>query len=144
VALGLDDLSPYRTGAAMATHDTVLIVDDEAGVREILHEALSSYGYRVITAATVQEAESALQSLGVAETDLVIADINLTPAQNAHEGYALYQRWSARYPAPRFLLISGDPANQDLPDVRAGAVRFLAKPFEIDALLEVIWEILGR
>ena len=128
----------------MATHDTVLIVDDEAGVREILHEALSAYGYRVITAASVQEAERALQGLGVPETNLVITDINLTPAHNAHEGYALYQRWGALYPALRFILISGDPANHALPDVRSGAVRFLAKPFEIDALLEVVREVLGR
>jgi two-component system nitrogen regulation response regulator NtrX len=128
----------------MATHDTVLIVDDEVGVREILQEALSFFGYRVITAATVQEAEKALQSLGVAETNLVITDIHLTPAYNAQEGYALYQRWSARYPALHFILISGDSNIQELPDIRSGAVRFLAKPFEIDALLEAVQEVLGR
>ena len=128
----------------MATHDTVLIVDDEMGVREILYETLSFYGYRVVTAATVQEAENALQSPDMAETNLVIIDINLTPAQNAREGYALYQRWSALYPALRFILISGDPDNQELPDVRSGAVRFLAKPFEIDVLREVVRERLGR
>jgi DNA-binding NtrC family response regulator len=128
----------------MATHDTVLIVDDEMGVLEILHEALSFYGYRIITATTVQEAENALQSLGVAETNLVILDINLTPAQNAQEGYALYQRWSALYPALRFILISGDPHTQELPDIRSGAVRFLAKPFEIDVLFEVVREVLVR
>jgi DNA-binding NtrC family response regulator len=128
----------------MATHDTVLIVEDERGVREVLREALSFFGYRVITAATVQEAERALQSLGVAETNLVITDINLTPIHNAREGYALYQRWSALYPALRFILISGDPDNQELPDVRSGAVRFLAKPFETSGLLEVVREVLGK
>jgi DNA-binding NtrC family response regulator len=128
----------------MATHDTVLIVEDERGVREVLREALSFFGYRVITAATVQEAERALQSLGVAETNLVITDINLTPIHNAREGYALYQRWSALYPALRFILISGEPANQELPAIRSGAVRFLSKPFEISALFEVAREVLGR
>jgi DNA-binding NtrC family response regulator len=128
----------------MATHDTVLIVEDELGVREILHEALSFYSYRVITAATVQEAEKSLQSLNVAETNLVIADVNLTPAHNAREGYALYQRWSALYPALRFILISGDSTNRELPDIRSGAVRFLAKPFGIDALLEVVRAVLGK
>jgi DNA-binding NtrC family response regulator len=128
----------------MAIHDTVLIVDDELGVREILREALSFYGYRVITAATVQEAERTLQSLDVAETNLVITDINLTPVYNAREGYALYQHWSTLYPALRFILISGDPDNQELPDVRSGAVRFLAKPFEISGLLEVVREVLGK
>jgi len=128
----------------MATHETVLIVEDESGVREVLHEALSFCGYRVITAATVQEAERVLQRLGVAETNLVITDINLTPLHNAHEGYALYQRWSVLFPALRFILISGDPANQELPAIRSGAVRFLAKPFEIDVLFEVVREVLGR
>ena len=128
----------------MANHDTVLIVEDEMGVRELLYEALRFYGYRVIAAASVQEAENALQSLGVAETDLVITDINLMPAHNAQEGYTLYQRWSALYPALHFLLISGDSRNQELPDIRSGAVRFLAKPFGIDALLEVVREVLGR
>ena len=128
----------------MATHDTVLIVEDEVGVREILHEVLSIYSYRVNTAATVQEAEKVLQSMGVAETNLVIADINLTSAPNAQEGYALYQRWSALYPALRFILISGDPHTQELPAIRSGAVRFLAKPFEIDVLREVVREVLVR
>ena len=128
----------------MAIHDTVLVVEDEMGVREVLQEALSLYGYRVITASTVQEAEGALQSLDVAETNLVIIDINLTPVHHAQEGYALYQRWSALYPALRFILISGDPQNQELPDIRSGAVRFVAKPFEIDALLEVVREVFGR
>jgi DNA-binding NtrC family response regulator len=128
----------------MATHDTVLIVENEAGVREILHEALSFFGYRVITAATAEEAEKTLQSLGVAETNLVITDINLTAAYDAQEGYALYQRWSALYPGLHFILISGDANNEALPDIRSGAVRFLAKPFEIDALLEAVEEALGR
>jgi two-component system, cell cycle sensor histidine kinase and response regulator CckA len=128
----------------MAIHDTVLIVEDEMGVREVLHEALSLYGYLVITATTVQEAESALQSLDVTETNLVIIDINLTPVHYVQEGYALYQRWSALYPTLRFILISGDPNNQELTDIRSGAVRFVAKPFEINALLEVVREVLGR
>ena len=128
----------------MATHETVLIVEDDRGVRDILREALSFCSYRVITAATVQEAERALRTLGVAETNLVIADVNLTHVRDAREGYALYQRWSALYPALRFILMSGDPANQELPAIRSGAVRFLAKPFEIDGLFEVVREVLDR
>jgi DNA-binding NtrC family response regulator len=128
----------------MATHDIVLIVDDERGMREVLREALRFCSDCVITAATVQEAERALQSLDVTKTNLVITDVNLTSGQHAHEGYALYQRWSARYPALHFILISGDPANQELPAICSGAVRFLAKPFEIEALFEVVREVLGR
>jgi DNA-binding NtrC family response regulator len=128
----------------MPTQDTVLIVEDMVEIRETLYEGLSFYGYRVITAASMQEAEEALQRLGVAEIDLVIADINLTPDPKAQEGYALYKRWSMLYPAFRFILISGDPRNQKLPEIRARAVRFLVKPFGIDALQEVVREELGK
>jgi DNA-binding NtrC family response regulator len=128
----------------MPPQDTLLIVEDMVEVRETLYEGLSFYGYRVITAATMQEAEEVLQHLGVAEIDLVIADINLTPDPKAQEGYALYQRWSMLYPAFRFILISGDPYNQELPEVRARTVRFLVKPFGIDALHEIVREVLGR
>ena len=128
----------------MPTQNTVLIIEDRAEVREILYEGLSFYSYRVITAATIQEAEEALQCLGVAEIDLVIADINLTHNPKAQEGYALYKRWSRQYPAFHFILISGDPRNQELPEIRARAVPFLVKPFGIDALHEVVQEVLGK
>jgi CheY-like chemotaxis protein len=45
----------------MPTHATVLIVEDDAGVREALVEILRPEGCRVLTAATVQEAEEAKQ-----------------------------------------------------------------------------------
>jgi DNA-binding NtrC family response regulator len=128
----------------MPTQHTVLIVEDMREVRETLYEGLSFHSYRVIPVATVQEAEEALQRLGVAEIDLVIADINLTRDSSAQEGYALYQRWSTLSPALRFILISGDPRNQELPDIRAGVVRLLVKPFGIDTLLAVVRELLGR
>jgi DNA-binding NtrC family response regulator len=128
----------------MPTRDTMLIVEDMVEVRETLYEGLSFHGYQVIPAATVQEAEEALQRLGVAAIDLVIADINLTRDSSAQEGYALYQRWSVRYPALRFILISGDPLNQELPAIRAGVVRLLVKPFGINTLVEVVRELLGK
>jgi DNA-binding NtrC family response regulator len=128
----------------MPSRDTVLIVEDMIEVRETLSEGLSYYSYRVIPAATVHEAEEALQHLGVAGIDLVIADINLTRDPLAQEGYSLYQRWSALYPALRFILISGDPHNQELPAIRAGVVRFLAKPFGINTLLGAVRELLGK
>ena len=128
----------------MPTQHTVLIVEDMREVRETLYEGLSFHSYRVIPVATVQEAEEALQRLGAAEIALVITDINLTPDPHAQEGYALYQRWRTLYPALRFILISGDPRNQELPDIRAGVVRLLVKPFGIDTLLAVVRELLGR
>jgi hypothetical protein len=62
----------------MPTHATVLIVDDDAGVREALVEILRPTGYRALTAATVQEAEEARRQVTPGGIDVVIANINLT------------------------------------------------------------------
>jgi CheY-like chemotaxis protein len=123
---------------------TVLIVDDEAPVRETLTEILGLYGYRVITAASVEEAEEAKQRVGLEGIHLVIADIHLTPEPQARAGYALAQRWQAMHPGLPFILMSGDTSNQDLPDIRQGTVRFLPKPFGLDIFLEVVQQALDE
>jgi DNA-binding NarL/FixJ family response regulator len=117
---------------------TVLIVEDEAGVREALVEILRPQGYFVRTAATAAEAEAALRHLGAEGIQLVITDVQLTPDAQAREGYELYQRWTALHPRLPFLLMSGDPRYQDLPAVRTGAVRWLTKPFSPTALLATL------
>jgi two-component system response regulator GlrR len=127
----------------MSPQATLLIVEDEPGVLAALYEALSFHGYRIITAASLQEAERALQSLGSSQIHLVIADIHLTSRAHACEGYGLYQRWTKTYPDLPFILMSAYPSSQDLPDIRDGLVAFLAKPFEIPSLLKVIRNITG-
>jgi CheY-like chemotaxis protein len=123
---------------------TVLVVDDEEPVRETLVEVLSIHGYRVITAASVGEAEDAKQQLGIEGLHLVITDIHLTPGHQVRAGYALAQRWRAEHPGLPVILISGDPSNQDLPEVRDGSFRFLLKPFQMETFLQVVREALGR
>jgi DNA-binding NarL/FixJ family response regulator len=127
--------------ALLTSLATILVVEDDAGVRETLVEILRPQGYLVHTAATVAEAEAALRQLGAEGVQLVIADIQLTPNARAREGYDLYQRWTTIYPRLPFLLMSGAPCLQDLPAVRAGAVRWLTKPFSPTALLDTIWTL---
>jgi DNA-binding NtrC family response regulator len=123
---------------------TVLVVDDEEGVRETIAEALGLYGYGVVAAASVEEAEAALQRLGAERIHLVITDVHLTPGPGARVGYVMAQRWRALHPGLPIMLISGNPSNQDLPEVRAGAMRFLLKPFRIEVLLEAVRDAIGR
>ncbi len=122
---------------------TILVVDDEAPVRETLVEVLSFHGYHVITAASVAEAEDAKDRLGVEGLHLVITDIHLTPGRQVRAGYALAQRWRAERPELPIILISGDSSNQDLPEVRAGSLRFLLKPFSMEAILDAVRGALG-
>jgi DNA-binding NtrC family response regulator len=127
-----------RTGSHQAI---ILVIDDDRTIRDLLHEALNLRGYHVTAVGTVQEAEDILQQFGAAALGLVITDIQLTTDRQAREGYMLYQRWRASYPALPFLLISGDPASQTLPAIRTGAVRFLPKPFTMSELLDTVRQL---
>jgi CheY-like chemotaxis protein len=123
---------------------TILVIDDEEPVRETLVEALGTQGYRVIAAASTEQAEETKTRLGVAGIQLVITDVHLLPGARARAGYALALRWRALHPELPIILISGDPRNEDLPEVRDGSLGFLLKPFRLDALLEAVRRALGR
>jgi CheY-like chemotaxis protein len=123
---------------------TILIVDDEEPVRETLVEVLSMEGYRAITAASAEQAEETKTRLGAEGIQLLITDVNLSPAAQIRAGYTLAQRWRALHPELPILLMSGDPSNEDLPEVRGGSLGFLLKPFQMDVLLEAVRRALGR
>jgi DNA-binding NtrC family response regulator len=127
-----------RQGRPRSSQAIILVIDDDQTIRSLLHEALNLRGYQVTAVGTVQEAEDILQQRGAAALGLVITDIQLTANQQAREGYVLYQRWKASYPALPFLLISGDLSNQTLPAIRTGAVHFLPKPFTMSELLDTV------
>jgi DNA-binding NtrC family response regulator len=123
---------------------TVLMVEDDADVRAFLADALRLHGYQALPVGTVPEAEAARQRSGPGGVDLVITDVHLTPDPAAREGYALAQRWRAQEPTLPVILISGDPSLQALPEVQAGAMRFLAKPLTLAAVLQAVRQALGR
>jgi CheY-like chemotaxis protein len=123
---------------------TILVIDDEQPVRETLIEVLGLQGYRVVSAASVEQAEERKAQLGAGGLQLLITDVNLLPTPQARAGYALAQRWRAMHPELPIILISGDPGNAYLPEVRQGSLGFLLKPFHMEALLEAVRGALGR
>ena len=126
----------------MPIRSTILIIEDHDSIRELLHEVLGTYGYSVITAATVQEAEEIRQRLSPEVIGLVLSDINLSRTPDGQEGYDLFQRWTAAHPALPFVLMSAAVSSLALPAVRTGSVRFLAKPFDLDELLGILQVLL--
>jgi DNA-binding NtrC family response regulator len=122
----------------MPIRPTVLIIEDEAVIRELLHEVLHTYGYSVITAATVQEAEEIRQRLTPEAIGLVLTDINLSHTPHGQEGYDLFQRWTEAHPTLPFVLMSAAASSLALPAMRTGRVRLVSKPFDLDALLAVV------
>jgi len=125
-------------------HATILLIDDQEGIRYSLAHVLRLQGYEVLTAASEAEAEAIRERMGLEGLALVITNIRLTRTPQAREGYALLQRWQPLAPRLPFVLISGEPMYQDLPEVRAGAVRLLVKPFLLETFLAAVREALDR
>jgi DNA-binding response OmpR family regulator len=115
----------------------VLIVDDDALLRESLARALSDRGYETLTAADGEEASSLLGSGAVA---LVITDIYL----GTGDGFALIKALRNRSQSLPIIAMSGDRLDVDVfGTARAlGADATLLKPFFVSELNAVIERLL--
>jgi two-component system cell cycle sensor histidine kinase/response regulator CckA len=117
-----------QSGPPRATETaTILVVEDESGIRELIRKILQRERYRVL------EAGSAEQALTIAHgqsIDLLITDIMLPGIH----GPELARRMQQAAPGVKTLFISGFTGEEKVP---AGA-RFLAKPFTLAALLEKV------
>jgi CheY-like chemotaxis protein len=111
---------------------TVLLVDDDHGVRRVLERMVSLLGFRTLSAG---DADQALALAEVASVRLLVCDVAL-PRLN---GYELARRITADSPETRVLFISG--YSLDTLADRYGHVEdapHLAKPFTFDALAGAI------
>ena len=111
--------------------ETVLLVEDEPLVRDIMARALRKAGYRVLVAG---EAREALAAAGedAERIDLLVTDV-VMPGLS---GPALAEQLFARHPALRVLFVSGytqDAIGHD--GVLQTGVEFLQKPFRMGVLL---------
>ncbi len=125
--------------AAAGGSETILLVEDEDSVRQLVRETLESRGYRVL------EAENGNAALAVAarQTDpihLVITDV-VMPGLSGHE---LVQQLVPARPGIKVLYLSGyaqdafaTPGAIDAPKT------FLQKPFTLQSLTRKVREVLG-
>jgi PAS domain S-box-containing protein len=113
--------------------ETVLVVEDDAAIRALVHRTLAQAGYRVVDAATADEALSA-----AASPDLLVSDVIL-PGRN---GWDLAVALAARRPGLRVLFMSGYAAQHSGEPLLPSDAPFLAKPFAPDELLRKVREVL--
>ena len=108
----------------------VLVVDDDAIVRQQLERLYAQSGYSVIA---VSSAERALRRLEDEDIDFVITDIKLP----GMDGVRLISDIHRKYPGLPVIAITGYPDIQTAVDVlKLGACDFVMKPFDLAAVLE--------
>ncbi len=117
--------------------ETILVVEDELPVRELVGDVLRLQGYKVLTA---EDGQTALQvaDAHAGHIDLVVVDI-VIPGMHVKE---LVDRLTAARPALRILYISGFTG--DLVGQQVGvATNFLQKPFTVDGLARKVRDVLS-
>jgi len=116
----------------------ILVVDDDAGIRDALRMILEYEGYEVLTA---PDARTALADIDANPPDAILMDIKMP----GMDGFEALDRIVARETSPPVLMISGhgDIATA-IEATRRGAVDFLEKPLQRERILVSLRNALSR
>ena len=118
---------------------SILVVDDEMGIRELLNEILTDEGHSVISAQNAQEARNARDNL---EPDLVLLDIWMPDV----DGVTLLKEWSVGglLTMPVVMMSGHATIDTAVEATRIGAVNFLEKPIALQKLLKTVEQALEK
>ena len=126
------------TWKATPMAELILIVDDEAGVRELLGDALRIAGFET---ATAQDGMSALTAIRNKKPDLLIIDINMP----LMDGFELVERLRTTGDNTPALMLSARADRIDVTrGLTLGADDYVTKPFGLEELLLRVKAILRR
>jgi len=124
-----------QTAAADSPH--LLVVDDDARLRNLLQRYLTSSGYRVTVASDASEARTLLKSLAF---DALVLDV-MMPGEN---GFDLAQGVRSQSDVPILMLTARGEAQDRITGFERGADDYLAKPFEPRELMLRLTALLKR
>ncbi len=114
------------------TQKHLLLVEDEASLRQAVAEQLTDRGYLVRQA---DSGESAVAQLAEFAFDVIITDLRLP----GMDGTALIQSAVARYPDIVAIVVTGYGTTKHAVDaIKSGASDFVSKPFQIDELMHAL------
>jgi len=122
---------------ANASQRTILVVDDEAEIRETLSEILTGARHRVVTASSGREA---LERMAAEHYDLILTDIRMPDL----DGRALYQEIEQRWPGQggRVVFVTGDTLASSLREFVSKSGRpVIEKPFLPTEIRRIVAEL---
>ena len=118
---------------------SILVVDDEMGIRELLHEILTEEGHTVYPAESANQARAVLEQM---EPDLVLLDIWMPDT----DGTTLLKEWARDNLLTMPVVMMSGHATIDtaVEATRIGALNFLEKPIALQKLLKTVSKALER
>jgi DNA-binding NtrC family response regulator len=122
----------------MSMPATVLVVDDELGLRELLTRWLSAAKYVVLKASDAEEAVAVLAQSP--EVNVVIADLQM-PGRG---GAWLVDQMLERFPSIAVVLATADDQVPGTLSLQPSVVGYLVKPLDRDALLRAVRKGVAR
>jgi DNA-binding NtrC family response regulator len=119
----------------MTGQTTILVVDDEDGIRDLIRTVLEPTGAQLLLAGSAEEAAAAAAD---AHIDLLLTDVTLPGAS----GTELATTLRTRQPALKVIYMTGWQEHVSLDDVPDALI--LNKPFELIELARFVAAALGR
>ncbi|WP_020410478.1 sigma-54-dependent transcriptional regulator [Hahella ganghwensis] len=117
---------------------TVLIVEDDLELLDALTTTLEIHGFEYIGVDSAKEALAVLEQKTV---DMVVSDVNM-PGMN---GFELMEEVRRQYPGiPVLLMTAYGQISQAVAAMQKGAVDYMVKPFESEALVSMLEKYLGK
>jgi CheY-like chemotaxis protein len=126
-------LRPWRVPTQSGLRAHVLIIEDEAPLRDLVTDALEEAGYSIEAASSVEEAERRMQE---DQPQLIILDLRL-PGRSGWD-FLRQRHDNSRLSAIPVLVVSSAPEDRLLEAKELGADAFLSKPFDLDILSAVV------
>ncbi len=120
-------------------HETILVVDDELMIRDLIGKLLKQNGYKVYMAEDGSQAVDVFKEHSK-EIDLVILDM-ITPRMNGQEAYNSLKNIRKSI---KVLLSSGYSPDEQMEDVIQKAQGFIQKPYRVEELLSKIRDALKQ
>ncbi len=137
-ALSAADSLAQAASADLTGHGTILLVEDEEGLRALNARGLASRGYTVLEAGNGVEAIEVLDKQG--EVDLVVSDVVMPEM----DGPTLLKELRRRNPNVKVIFVSGyaeEAFQKNLPEQEQ--YEFLAKPFTLKQLVSKVKETMA-
>lgn len=115
------------------SQSTILVVDDDASLCEILNDGLKLEGYSVVIAESGEQALACLKENN--DISLILSDLKIAPMN----GDALLKKCKSKYSDIPFILMTGSGSIENAVQVmHDGAADYLTKPFKLEVLVDMI------